>query len=71
MAAAAVAARVGFIAERAHTLSLMRSRGIPLAYLDFLDFKLRVLAMAGAWPIAAVAVFAIIVAVRDDTASLP
>ena len=65
VAAAAVAARVGFIAERAHTLSVMHARGVPLSFLDLLEFKLRVLAMAAAWPIAAVAVFAVIAAVRD------
>lgn len=66
-AAAAVAARVGFLAERGRTLAALRAQGItPRAeLLNLVDFKVRALGVAAAWPIAAVAVFVIIVAARD------
>lgn len=70
-AGAAVAARVGFLAERAHTLSVMRFARVPSVYLDVLEFKLRAVSVAAAWPIVAVGVFMTIVAIRDDIRSLP
>jgi hypothetical protein len=71
--ASAVAARVGFLAERGHTLAQLRARGItPRAdLLDIVDFKLRALGVATAWSFAALLVFVIIVAIRNDTSSLP
>lgn len=71
VAGAAVAARVGYLAERGHTLSVMRYARIPSAYLDVLEFKLRALSIAAAWPLVAVGVFLIIAAIHDDTRSLP
>lgn len=66
LGAAAVAARVGFLAQRAHLLGQMRSHGVNPLYYDALEFKLRALGVVTAWPIAAVAVFMIVAAFRDD-----
>ena len=66
LGAAAVAARVGFLAQRAHLLGQMRSHGVNPLYYGALEFKLRALGVVTAWPIAAVAVFMIVTAFRDD-----
>jgi hypothetical protein len=66
VAGAAVAARVGFLAEHAHTLSVMKAAQVPSVYLDVLEFKLRALSVAAAWPLVAVGVFVVVAAVRDD-----
>lgn len=65
-AAAAVAARVGYLAERAHFLVQLRAHGVNPAFYGLLDFKLRALGIATAWPIAAVTVYVIIVALRAE-----
>lgn len=65
-AAAAVAARVGYLAQRGHLLATMQSHGVNPLYYGDLEFKLRALGVATAWPIAAVAVFTILTAFRGD-----
>ena len=71
--ASAVAARVGYLAERGHTVAALRARGITPRpdLLDIVDFKLRAVGVATAWSIAAVLVFVIIVALRGEQRSLP
>lgn len=67
-AAAAVAARVGFLAQRGHTIASVRANGLPVRpdLLDLLDFKVRALGVAAAWPFAAVLVFVILIALRGE-----
>jgi hypothetical protein len=69
-AAAAVAARVGYLAQRGHVLAAMKAHGVNPIYYSDLEFKLRALGVAIAWPIAAVAVFTLLVAIRGDRSSL-
>lgn len=66
-AASAVAARVGYLAEHHRTLDALRAHGITARpdLLNILDFKVRALGVATAWPLAAILVFVIIVAIRD------
>lgn len=66
LGAAAVAARVGFLAQRAHLLGQMRAHGVNPLYYDALEFKLRALGVVTAWPIAAVAVFVLVAAIRGE-----
>ena len=71
--ASAVAARVGYLAERGHTVAALRARGITPRpdLLEIVDFKLRAVGVATAWSIAAVLVFVIIVSLRGEQRSLP
>src|SRR4051794_4815894 len=72
-AAAVIAARVGFLAQRDHTRAAMHALGIaPHAQaFDILDFKVRAIGVIVAWPLAALIVHTLSLMVRSLRRSLP
>jgi hypothetical protein len=67
---ALVAARVGFLAQRGSTLAGLRAVGLPphRDLLDLFDFKIRLVAVLFAWPVAALVMhmLLLLVAVPPD-----
>lgn len=72
-AAGVIADRVGYLAQRGHTLAAMHAVGIPPSgsASNLLDFKVRTLAVVTAWPIVALIVYMGALALRDRHRSLP
>ncbi len=70
-AAAVVADRVGYLAERGHTIAAMQTAGVAPAAADLLDFKVRALGVIAAWPMVALVVYTVALAMRDRYRSLP
>ena len=70
-AAGVVADRVGYLAERGHTLAAMKAAGVAPGAIDLLDFKVRALGVIVAWPMAALLVYMAALAVLDRYRSLP
>jgi hypothetical protein len=73
VAAAVVADRVGFLAQRGSTLARLHALGIAPHgdVLGLVDFKVRALGVMAAWPIAALLVHALALAVRHRRGLLP
>ena len=75
LGASFVADRIGYLLNRADTLDLLRAHNVPLSVLDRFGidpfFKLRALGVVVAWPVAALVVHGIAVAMRDRARSLP
>ena len=73
--AAFVADRVGYLVNRRDTLNLLHAHNVPLSLLDKFGidpfFKVRALGVVIAWPMAAIAIFMLVVAMRDRARSLP
>jgi hypothetical protein len=70
-AAAIVADRVGYLAQRGHTMAAMQALGIADGASDQLDFKVRALGVMVAWPLAALLVHVCALWVRERNLSLP
>lgn len=72
-AAAVVADRVGYLAQRASTLARLHALGITPHgdVLGLVDFKVRALGVMVAWPAAALLAHALALAVRNRHRSLP
>jgi hypothetical protein len=70
-AAGVIADRVGYLAERAHTVAAMQAAGVAPRAMDLLDFKVRALGVIVAWPMAALIVYMAALALRDRYRSLP
>ena len=72
-AGAVIADRVGYLAGRGHTVAAMHAVGISTSGTagNVLDFKVRAVGVMVAWPIAAILVFVLALAVKDRNASLP
>jgi len=75
LGAAFVADRIGYLLNRGDTLDLLRAHNVSMGLLDRYGidpfFKLRALGVVVAWPIAALVVHALAVALRDRSRSLP
>jgi hypothetical protein len=75
LGAAFVADRVGYLLNRGDTLAVLHAHNVPLSLLDRFGidpfFKVRALGVVVAWPMAAIAVFMLAVALRDRARSLP
>jgi hypothetical protein len=71
LGAAFVADRVGYLLNHGDMVDLMRAHGITLRPDINPCFEVRALGVVAAWPIAALVVHALAVALRDRSRSLP
>lgn len=75
LAAAFIAARVGYLLNKSDTLHVLREHGISLSVLDKFGidpfFKVRALGVVAVWPMAALIVYMGALALRDRYRSLP
>src|SRR5207248_10196090 len=67
--AALIANRVGLLAQHDGTMTALRQLGIPSSHrlIDLLDFRVRATGVLLAWPIAAVVVHGLVVALRPHS----
>jgi hypothetical protein len=70
-AAGVIADRVGYLAERGHTVAAMQAAGVAPAAADLLDFKVRAIGVIAVWPMVALIVYTTALAMRDRYRSLP